>query len=172
MHVFLTGERQIGKSRAVRAAAEMLGRPCAGFRTRFLTRERGSSSLYMVPAAGPEELDEAHTVACLRDGRMCPLTERFDTLGAELLRDARRRRGSLILMDECGHLEKNAFVFQREILACLDGPDPVLGVLRLGQPWHDFIKGHPRVRLITVTEDNRAGLAGEIAALLGKDGRL
>ncbi|MBR6707889.1 MAG: nucleotide kinase [Clostridia bacterium] len=166
MHVFLTGERQIGKSRVVRAAAEILGKPCAGFRTRFLTRERGSSSLYMVPAAGPEILDEAHTVAVLENGKMHALTERFDTLGTGLLREARRKRGVLILMDECGHLEKNAFLFQREIMACLDGPDPVLGVLRQGQPWHDFIKKHPRVTVITVTEDNRAELAENIAALI------
>ncbi len=168
MHVFLTGERQIGKSRAVREAAEMLGRPCAGFRTRFLTRERGSSSLYMVPAAGEEVLDDQHMVAVLDNGKMRALTERFDTLGAELLREARRKSGALILMDECGHLEKNALVFQREILKCLDGPDPVLGVLRQGQPWHDFIKSHPRVTVITVTEDNRAFLAEKIAALLEK----
>ena len=166
MHVFLTGERQIGKSRAVRAAAEILGRPCAGFRTRFLTRERGSSSLYMVPAAGEEILDDKHMVAVLENGKMRPLTERFDTLGAGLLREAQKERGALILMDECGHLEKNAFVFQREILKCLDGPDPVLGVLRWGQPWHDFIKNHPRVTVIMVTEDNRADLAENIAALI------
>ena len=69
-------------------------------------------------------------------------------------------------MDECGHLEKNALIFQREILACLDGPVPVLGVLRFGQPWHDFIKTHPGVTVITVTEDNREGLAERIVALL------
>ena len=166
MHVFLTGERQIGKSRAVRAAAELLGRPCAGFRTRFLTRERGSSSLYMVPAAGPEILDEEHMVAMLENGKMRALTERFDALGTELLREARKKTGALILMDECGHLEKNALLFQRDILRCLNGPDPVLGVLRRGQPWHDFIINHPRVTVITVTEDNRAGLAESIAALI------
>ena len=116
MHVFLTGERQIGKSRAVRAAAELLGRPCAGFRTRFLTRERGSSSLYMVPAAGPEILDEEHMVAMLENGKMRALTERFDALGTELLREARKKTGALILMDECGHLEKNAYLFQKEMI--------------------------------------------------------
>ncbi len=169
MHVFLTGDRQIGKSRAVRAASEALGRPLAGFWTRFLTRERGSSSLYMVPADREELLDEEHMVAVLEDGRMRALTERFDTLGVQLLREARACLGRLILMDECGHLERNALLFQREIRLCLDGENPVLGVLRKDQSWHDFIKNHPRVRVLTVTEENREGLAERVAALLEKE---
>ena len=51
-HVFLTGDRQVGKSRAVRRAAELTGRPLKGFLTRFLTAERGSSSLYMFSCRG------------------------------------------------------------------------------------------------------------------------
>lgn len=166
MHVFLTGEKQIGKSRALRRAAEELGLPVAGFRTRFLTRERGSSALYMVPAMQEELLDEAHIVARLEDGRMHGLTERFDTLGVQLLREARQQAGALILMDECGHLEKNALSFQAEIRACLDGKNPVLGVLRKDQPWHGFIKAHPRVRVLTVTEENRAHIVPEAVRLL------
>ena len=169
MHVFVTGERQTGKSRAVRRAAEMLGRPCKGFLTCFLTRERGTSSLYMVPPEERDLRDEEHMVAVLEDGRMRPLTERFDTLGARLLREARSHPEALILMDECGHLEKNAMVFRKEILTCLDGDIPVLGVLRRDQPWHDFIKRHPKVRVLTLTEENRAGIAEEITALLRKE---
>ena len=166
MHVFLTGEKQIGKSRAIRRAAELLGLPCAGFRTRFLTRERGSSALYMVPVGQEELLDEAHIVARLEEGRMHGLTERFDTLGVQLLREAQHQPGALILMDECGHLEKNALAFQQAIRDCLDGPAPVLGVLRKEQAWHEFIKNHPRVRVLTVTEENRGGMAEEVVRLL------
>ena len=169
MHVFLTGNRQTGKSRAVRRAAEMLGRPCKGFLTCFLTRERGSSSLYMVPPEEKDLRDEEHVVAVLEGGKMRPLTERFDTLGAQLLREARSHPEALILMDECGHLEKNAMIFRQEILACLDGDIPVLGVLRRDQPWHDFIKNHPKVRVLTLTEENREGIAEEITALLQKE---
>ncbi|MDO5326787.1 MAG: nucleoside-triphosphatase [Clostridia bacterium] len=166
MHVFLTGDRQIGKSRAVRRAADALERPCYGFRTQFLTKERGTSSLYMVSPQGEPTLDEAHMVAELRDGKMRPLTERFDSLGGALLREARQHPEGLILMDECGHLEKNAQEFQKEILLCLDGDTPVLGVLRKDQPWHDFIKQHPQVRVITVTEENRSEIDGVILELL------
>ena len=166
MHVFLTGDRQIGKSRAIRRAIEIMGLPCRGFCTRFLTRERGSSSLYMVPPENPELTDEAHLVAVLENGKMRPLTQRFDTLGVQLLRDAQNHPEGLILMDECGHLEKNALLFQREILSCLNGQTPVLGVLRKDQPWHEFIKNHPRVWVIMITEENRAGIEETIVSLL------
>lgn len=166
MHVFLTGDRQIGKSLAVIRAADAMALPCRGFLTRFLTEERGGSSLYMVPPWAPDLLDEAHRVAVPENGKMRPLAGRFDILGVQLLREARRHPEALILMDECGHLEKNSFLFQREILECLNGNIPVLGVLRKDQPWHGFIKDHPRVRVLTVTSENRTGIEHEIVRLL------
>ena len=68
MHVFLTGDRRVGKSRAVKRVTEMTSRPIKGFLTRFLTSERGSSSLYMLPAERPDSFDPEHMVACLTDG--------------------------------------------------------------------------------------------------------
>ena len=169
MHVFLTGERQIGKSRALNRAAEMLEKPCRGFRTRFLTKERGSSSLYMLPAEEDGPLDEDHLVARLEHGRLLGLTERFDTLGTEILRKSREDPDALILMDECGHLEKSALVFQREILRCLDGAQPVLGILRKDQAWHAFIRHHPRVKVLEVNEDNRHMIAETVVSLISQE---
>ena len=51
MHVFLTGDVQIGKSTAIRRAIAQLGRPVYGFRTFFTDRESAEKSLYMLPAA-------------------------------------------------------------------------------------------------------------------------
>ena len=168
MHIFLTGEKAIGKSRMVRRISSALGLPVSGFLTRFPDGERGKSALYMVPADKPDLTDEAHRVAEPLNGRIVPIPGRFDLLGAELLREARKKPGHLILMDECGRMERDALLFQREILACLDGTDPVLGVLRKDQPWHDFIRNHPRVQVITVTEENRNILDGEVLELLKK----
>ncbi len=169
MHVFLTGDRRVGKSRAVKRVTEMTSRPLKGFLTRFLTSERGSSSLYMLPADRPGSFDPENMVACLTDGKMRPVPGMFDTLGVKLLKEAAGDPDALILMDECGHLEKNAPLFQKAIMDCLDGPAPVLGVLRRDQPWHEMIKNHPRVRVITVTPYNREGLADRILRLLDDD---
>ena len=158
MHVCLTGERQSGKSRAVNRIIEQLRLPLLGFRTRFLTSQRGSSELYMVPADEPDILTPDRIVARRIEGKMTGLTDRFDTWGVELLRRRKQTFPGLILMDECGHLEKNAFAFQAEIMACLDEDRPVLGVLRKDQAWHECIRSHPSVRVLTVTEENRADI--------------
>ena len=162
MHVFLTGERGIGKSRAAAAAAALLQRPCVGFRTVFADENRHASMLYLLPADEEQPTEESHPAAVWRDGKLTAVEGAFDTWGAELLRQARHRTDALILMDECGHVEKNALVFQREILACLDGDTPVLGVLRKDQPWHEIIKRHPKVQVLEVTAQNRDQLPRQI----------
>ncbi len=151
MHVFLTGDKGCGKSWAVRQTAELLGRPCFGFVTRFDGLDRHASSLYLLPASTAEQTDRMHLAAFWQDGKLQPILECFDIFGTALLAEARTHPEGLILMDECGRLEKEAYVFQKEILQCLDGDIPVLGVLRKDQPWHDFIKSHPRVRVITIS---------------------
>ena len=166
MHVFLTGEKGIGKSRTAAAAAALLGLPCVGFRTAFQTEDRHASSLYLLPAGEQDQRTEAHVAAVWRDGKLTEADGAFDTWGAELLREARQHPKALILMDECGHAERNALTFQNEIKACLDGTIPVLGVLRKGQAWHEMIKRHPKVQVLEVTLENRERLPREIAALL------
>lgn len=170
-HVFLTGERGAGKSRTALRAAEMSGRPCYGFLTRFGGENRQRSALYMVPPYAPEQMDEAHLAAVRKDGRMRALPGRFDLLGTALLREAEAHPEGLILMDELGHLEKDAKDFQAEIQRCLDGEIPVIGVLRRDQAWHRFILEHPRVLVLTVNEEDRKAQAEKIAAWLKERNR-
>lgn len=167
MHVFLTGDRGIGKSRAAAAAAALLRRPCLGFRTAFMAEDHRASALYLFPAGTDSQSGEARVAAVWADGRLTAAAGVFDSYGADLLREARRHPEALILMDECGHVERNALSFQREILACLDGETPVLGVLRRGQPWHAMIREHPNVRVLEVTAQNRDLLPRQIAELIG-----
>ena len=82
MHVFLTGDVQIGKSTAIRRAIAQLGRPVYGFRTFFTDRESAEKSLYMLPAAAERAPGQEDAVAVFSGGRPTPLTARFDALGA------------------------------------------------------------------------------------------
>lgn len=59
-------------------------------------------------------------------------------------------------MDELGPAEAAAQRFQAAVLAALDGEKPVCGVLQ--QADSAFLRrvaAHPRVRVVTVTEENR-----------------
>ena len=166
MHVFLTGERGIGKSWAIQRAVTLLGRTPYGFLTRFQTGQDGTASLHMISPSGEERMNEENRIALRREGRMVLLPERFDILSTGLLQAAGLHPEGVILMDECGYLEAESDQFHREILRCLDGDIPVLGVLRMHQPWHAFIKNHPRVRVFSVTLENRDALPRKVAETL------
>lgn len=167
MHVFLTGEKQCGKSHALSRTLMLLDRPVFGFRTVFTDRYNAEKALYMLPAAYDGTPQPAHVVTQFVKNMPHPLTQRFDDIGAALLREAQAHHEGVILMDECSRFEKNALLFQQEILRCLAGDIPVLGVIRLNaEGWVDQIRNHPNVKLVTVTEDNRDALPEKIVQWL------
>lgn len=168
MHIFLTGAVQVGKSTIIEKTVSALSVPVGGFRSGYgPDRSAHDRWLYLWDASGPPIYDEAHGVVRFTDSRPEVQLDRFNTLGVETLRQARRRGVSLILMDECGRFEGQAAAFHAEIFATLNGNIPVLGVVRQGfHGWLDTIRSHPKVTLLAVTPDNRDILPDQIAALL------
>lgn len=168
-HIFLTGEIQVGKSTVVQKVLSRLNVTLGGFRSGSGDeRYEASRRLYLWDVTEPPICDEFHCVAQLshETGRL-PYPDRFDALGCAALRRAKDRCANLILMDECGFLERDATEFQAEVLNTLDGDIPVFGVVRLrGNSWTESIRNHPKVTLITVTEENRDALPEQILEIL------
>lgn len=163
MHIFLTGAVQVGKSTIITKVMYSSGLTVGGFRTSF-GPDRGEPDrlLYLYAVGEPPALDEPHGVVRFVNRIPVPIPGRFEALGIPLLRRARAHAG-LILMDECGFLESDAVAFQAEILKTLDGETPVLGVLREGLPgWTPAVAAHPKVRLVTVTRENRNSLPAQL----------
>ena len=163
-HIFLTGEVRSGKSTVLEKVLGELNAAVGGFRSGS-GDARGEQErwLYLWDAAGEPICEEANRVAYITQEERRAYPERFDALGCDILRRAREGNADLILMDECGFLERDAKEFQVEILRTLDGDIPVLGVVRLrSSGWTDAIRNHPEVTLITVTEENRDELPGQI----------
>lgn len=159
-HIFLTGEIQIGKSTVINKTLSLLNIPFGGFRTRFgPDRTSPERCLYIHEASEAPCFNDRHVVA--RFQKSAPpvaLAPRFDTLGVGYLRQARRST-KLIVMDECGSLERNALAFQAEILDTLEGGVPILGVIKLASAgWVDKLRVHKNVDLITVDVNNRDAL--------------
>lgn len=163
--IFLTGEIQIGKSTVLTKTLTLLNITPRGFKTYF-GPDRASSNklLYMNYAAAPHQYSPEMAVAQFTNQAVLPLTEKFDTFGTELVRSARTAE-QLIVMDECGVIERDALLFQAEILDTLDSPNSVLGVIKLSSQgsWTDKIINHPQVQLLTVTEENRDALPDILA---------
>ncbi len=167
-HVFLTGDIQSGKSTVIQKVLANLDVTVGGFCSGYgPDRAAENRLLYLWDAAEAPAYDEAHSVAQITPQGRKAFPERFDILGCNALRRARETNVDLILMDECGFLERDAAQFQAEVLKTLDGACPVFGVVRLhSSGWTDSIRNHPNVTLITVTKENRDILPDQITALL------
>lgn len=157
MHIFLTGEIQVGKSTVIAKTLSQLKIIPGGFKTYYgPDRELPNKLLYMNSAPEPKSFREENAVVrFFADHPPQTLTQIFDNYGVELIRSA-RTSSNLILMDECGSLEWEALAFQKEVINTLDGNTPVLGVIKLASKgWVDRVRNHPQVKLIAVTKENR-----------------
>ena len=86
----------------------------------------------------------------------------FEELGLQYLSEASSY--PLIVLDECGRLEQKLPCFRARVLELLDGDTPILGVMRQdAMGWLEDIRNHPKVQLITVTEQNRNDLPLQLA---------
>lgn len=165
MHIFLTGDIQIGKTTVINKTIDLLNKNIGGFQTYF-GPDRGlpTRRLYINSAAESKILCEENIVAQFM-GNEFPIVhnEKFDTYGVKLIQDA-REKSDLIIMDECGNLEQFATLFQRKILDTLNGNIPILGVVKQNSwGWTDYIRNHAKAKFITVTKKNRNQLPEMIA---------
>lgn len=168
MHIFLTGEIQIGKSTIIRQVLDRLNVKAGGFLTEFDgNRSAWPKRLYM-RAIPTNPLNENSCLAVLMRENERPriYLDTFEVFGVHLLREA-MEHAPLIVMDECGRLEGEAALFQETVLKALESPKPILGVVRQlpYASWLDNIKAHPSVTLVTVTRENRDGLGEKLAKL-------
>ena len=160
MHIFLTGEIQVGKSTIIRKWLEAHPElKTGGFRTVAGPKNSdGSDSVHIIPAVGETPLTAENCV--LQRGAWAPnrkfsvSLEVFDTIGVSLLE--RTEDCDLILMDEVGVQEDGAQKFSQAVLNCLDGDIPILGVVR-DKPGMltNAVRGHEKTELIVVTVENR-----------------
>lgn len=160
-HIFLTGEKQVGKSTLWRKVLERSGIHPSGFQTlEYLVN--GSFRGYRLHALGrtPAELGNDVPVSVfLRRKLHLPVTDSFNIFGTALLHLA-LEDGGYILMDELGIFERDAADFRQAVMDCLDGDCHVLGVLQKAtDPFLDAILNRPDVRVFTVTKENRDNLA-------------
>ena len=163
-HLFLTGDRQVGKSTLLRHALQACGLRPAGFETRpfFLGGRRMG---YVLHATGPlpEGYGNDTPICVFPASRPVAIPEVFDGFGAALLRTVRDE--PLILMDELGRLERSAPVFQAAVIDCLDGPGHVVGVLqKTDQPLLRQIAARADTLVLTVTPENRDALLPQLTA--------
>ena len=152
-HLFLTGEKGIGKSTLLQKL--LAGRRACGFCTvKAVEVYPGRTSLHLLRLDRQERPAEENFLC------FCPpvpggkTAEAFDLLGCEAL--APEEIGEVLVMDELGAAETGAEVFRAAVLRALEGDTPILGVLQKADTeLFRLVEEHPRVRLVEVRKENR-----------------
>ena len=167
-HLFLTGEKQVGKSTLLRNLIEAKKLECTGFETKafFLNNERRGFTLHGRVEMLPYENDCS---CCARGGekRSVPVLPVFDENGVAILQKSLSSPAPYILMDELGRLERDASAFISQIYTCLDSDKRVLGVLQKCSSEHvKAISEREDVTVLTVTPENRDQLLAQLIASL------
>lgn len=160
-HIFLTGEKQVGKSTLWRKVLGRSGIHPGGFQTlEYLVN--GNFRGYRLHSLGRTPADLGNDVPAsvfLRRKLHIPVTASFDIFGSALLKLA-LEDGGFILMDELGIFERDASAFRQSVVECLNGDCHVLGVLqKADDPFLEDILKRPDVLVFTVTTENRDALA-------------
>ena len=157
-HLFFTGDKGVGKSTLVHAL--LRGKKNIGG---FCTVKHSGAVYLLRP--GEECCEKNRLFVCGEEADPA----RFNTLGCSALEGA----FDGIVMDELGPHEQNAAAFQASVFRALDGDTPVIGVLQKADcAFLQRVAGHPNVRLIEVTKENRETLYTELAGqLVGREVR-
>lgn len=156
-HLFLTGDKQVGKSTLLRVLIDTLSLCCSGFETKpyLIDGERRGFMLHGRVDMPPFENDCIMSVRIAQQMSV-PVLPTFDQNGVKILRLSIESSSPFLLMDELGKLESEAALFEAAVLACLDDDKRVLGVLQRGDyPLKEKIAARCDTQIIHVTLDNR-----------------
>ena len=165
-HLFLTGEKQVGKSTLLRRLIEAKALDCSGFETRafYLDNKRRGFTLHGRVKMPPYEND---CICCARieEKRSVPVLPVFEENGVRILKESLSSPAPFILMDELGRLEREADAFIAEVFACIDSGKRVLGVLQICSSAHvHAIANRDDVSVVVVTPENRDALLEQLIA--------
>lgn len=159
-HLFLTGPKQIGKSTVLTHLLEGRDVLLGGFRTKRVRVESGAD-IYMLPPIGEDGFVPENILFRRRQGKLQLDPADFDRLGSAML--AKSKGADLLLMDELGPTEAEAWGFQQAVRTALDGDIPVYGVLQVADsPFLAEIAARDDVCVVTVTEENRNSLPRQL----------
>ncbi|MCL2221662.1 MAG: nucleoside-triphosphatase [Oscillospiraceae bacterium] len=167
MHVFLRGEKQVGKSTVISSYLEKSYKTADGFVTYWECTGEGVQQLYLAPYAKSGQADR-RLIATKREHGLEPVhevTKLFDTYGKSLLENS--GKCDYIVMDELGFIEANAKEFIASVMSLIAGDTPILGVVKESDvEYLCRVRTHENVSLKEVTIKNR----GEVLKwLLKKD---
>lgn len=172
VNIFLTGPINIGKSTIINkvvAELQAAGVDTAGFYTLPYVINGELRGFYIEPLNYPYFVPKKkeRLIAYGIGDKWYAVKETFDKFGADILDYCLNSTADLIIMDELGFFESEAFRFQEMVFTLLSSPKLVFGVIKpIIIPFMDKIRGHKDVILFEITDTNRDRLPNKILKII------
>lgn len=165
-HILICGKRQVGKTTLINRVISDAGRPVYGFVTKSSAPdESGIRHIGMYPAGnsdstdGTKKLSPDNHIGDTCEKVLSINTEVFDRLGVSLIR--RACPDGILIMDELGFMEENAYEFRNAVLAALGSDIPILAAVKDTDKECSFleaVRNHPDAELLMIDKENRDAL--------------
>ena len=166
-HIFLTGEKQVGKSTLVSAVLAKTELKYSGLRSISVFDENNDRNVFLIPANKESREQPVLVGVCSHHHITERRPEVFDEVGCRLLDYDKDTQ--LIVIDEIGNMERDAKRYSERIIGLLERTDiRILGVVQkmANTDLAQVIRNHPNVRMIEVDEENREELVSVVLGLL------
>lgn len=156
-HLFLTGDKKIGKSTAIKKFLQSVQPDFSGYQTQpvIINEKVRGYALHSFEAMDDEEND---VIMSVRAGVRCNIAVEgiFDTIGVKIIEASLASSTTLVLIDELGKLEDSSLLFQEAVRKLLDSEHKVLGVLqKKNSKMSELLNEREDCEIIEITEENR-----------------
>lgn len=159
MKVFLTGQKQIGKSTCIRTFLERNKIPVCGFQTLPVYEEGRRTGFCMHAFVDIAGNDRVFSVQHDTYNEVIP--EVFDGFGCEVLQKSMELPGHMLVLDEIGVLEKDETAYLSMLKEAVHTHRNVVGVLKKKEAAHnDWLLHDPQIRIIDLDEVSFAEALG------------
>ena len=167
MHIFLSGEKHIGKSTVV--SQILWNFKCLGLLSVSDVKD-GERKVYLKALNGNFQ-GSVYCGTCVFGHITKCVTSAFDVFGTQVLREA-TENADLVIIDEIGNMEKDAKIYSDFIEQMLSKPFPiVLGVLQnmAHSELSEKIRKRNNIVHFVIDENNRDYIADEIVRRIQKE---
>jgi nucleoside-triphosphatase len=169
--ILLTGRPGVGKTTIIRKIVSALGDSAGGFYTSEVRHGGTRVGFELTTLDGDHAwlaslVPEVNFPRATSMGRYRVNLDTIEMIGVPALLSA-LHQGQVIVLDEIGPMEMRSRCFCEVVWRILDSGAPLVGTIVLRpDPFADQVKTHSRVRLYTVTLENRERLHEEMLGAL------
>lgn len=166
-HLLITGRPRTGKTTLISELVSLWPERCGGFITEEI-RERGERIGFRIRTldANIGVLASIHLMSPYRVSRYGVDVESLEKIGVEAIYRAINAK-EIVVIDEIGKMELYSPKFKEAVLAALDSPKRVLGVIHLAPlPFLNQIRSRPDVLLFEVNGENNAEIKKKLMSII------